>query len=143
MNSDDEHQLFELGERLDELEGRVGRVEHDESLSHGLDELEGRIGHLEDESLSGRLDELKGRIAQLEDGGLSERLEELKRQLGELKGGTAWLEDVTAEVTAAVIYTLGAALGMILSWSRNVSILWCILHGVFSWVYVVYFSVTR
>jgi len=102
--SSDEDDLLELSERLDELEGRIGRLENDESLS-------------------GRLDELKGQLDELD----------------ELKDGTAWLEDVTL----AVIYTLGAALGMILSWSRNASVLWCILHGMFSWVYVVYFAVTR
>jgi hypothetical protein len=38
---------------------------------------------------------------------------------------------------------MGCALAMILSWSRNTSILWAILHGIFSWFYVIYFAVTR
>ncbi len=37
----------------------------------------------------------------------------------------------------------GCALAMILSWSRNVSILWAILHGILSWLYVIYFALTR
>lgn len=37
----------------------------------------------------------------------------------------------------------GCALAMILSWSRNASIIWAILHGICSWIYVLYFAVTR
>lgn len=39
--------------------------------------------------------------------------------------------------------TFGCALAMVLSWSRNGSILWAILHGVCSWLYVIYFACTR
>jgi hypothetical protein len=39
--------------------------------------------------------------------------------------------------------TLGMALAMILSFSRNDSILWAILHGILSWIYVVYYALTR
>jgi hypothetical protein len=38
---------------------------------------------------------------------------------------------------------VGCALAMILSWSRNASILWAMLHAVFGWLYVIYFAVTR
>jgi hypothetical protein len=41
------------------------------------------------------------------------------------------------------IYGFGSALAMILSWSRNASILYCIGHGLASWIYVIYFAVTR
>ncbi|MCL5671168.1 MAG: hypothetical protein M1423_07735 [Acidobacteria bacterium] len=37
--------------------------------------------------------------------------------------------------------SFGSALAMILSWSVNRSVLWAILHGIFSWVYVIYFVV--
>jgi hypothetical protein len=37
----------------------------------------------------------------------------------------------------------GAALAMTISWSVNKSILWAIFHGIFSWLYVLYFAVTR
>jgi hypothetical protein len=39
--------------------------------------------------------------------------------------------------------TMGTALAMILSWARNSSVLWAILHGFLSWIYVVYFALTR
>jgi hypothetical protein len=32
----------------------------------------------------------------------------------------------------------GSALAMILSYSQNSSILWAILHGIISWIYVIY-----
>lgn len=38
---------------------------------------------------------------------------------------------------------LGNVVAAILSWSANHSVLWCILHGLFSWFYVVYYLVTR
>lgn len=36
--------------------------------------------------------------------------------------------------------SFGSALAMILSWSINHSILWAILHGIFSWFYVIYYA---
>ncbi len=38
---------------------------------------------------------------------------------------------------------LGAAIAVVLSWYRNKSIFFMILHGVLSWIYVVYFALTR
>ena len=38
---------------------------------------------------------------------------------------------------------LGSAVAVVLSWHRNRSILWMILAGMISWVYVFYFAVTR
>ena len=38
---------------------------------------------------------------------------------------------------------LGTAIAVTCSWTRNRSILWAILHGCFSWIYVVYFAITR
>ncbi len=38
---------------------------------------------------------------------------------------------------------LGSALAITISWSINKSILWAILHGLLSWVYVVYYALTR
>lgn len=43
----------------------------------------------------------------------------------------------------AVAFSMGATLAMILSYSRSASILWAMLHGIFSWAYVIYFAVTR
>lgn len=39
--------------------------------------------------------------------------------------------------------SLGATLAVVCSWQRNRSIMWAILHGVLSWIYVVYFALTR
>lgn len=39
--------------------------------------------------------------------------------------------------------TIGMVLAMILSWSRNHSIFWCIVHGLFSWLYVIYVFLTE
>lgn len=38
---------------------------------------------------------------------------------------------------------LGSVLAIVLSWDRNKSILLAILHGIFSWFYVIYFAITR
>ena len=37
--------------------------------------------------------------------------------------------------------TMGSTLAMVISWSVNKSILWAIVHGFLSWVYVVYYAV--
>lgn len=39
--------------------------------------------------------------------------------------------------------TFGSALAIAISWHTNQSIIWAIIHGFFSWLYVVYFAVTR
>lgn len=36
--------------------------------------------------------------------------------------------------------SMGTALAMVISWSANHSILWAIIHGLFSWLYVLYFA---
>ena len=41
-------------------------------------------------------------------------------------------------VTAGIGF--GTALAIAISWSANKSILWAILHGVFSWAYVIYYA---
>jgi hypothetical protein len=38
---------------------------------------------------------------------------------------------------------LGSALAITISWSVNKSILWAILHGVLSWLYVIYYALQR
>ena len=35
----------------------------------------------------------------------------------------------------------GSALAITISWSANHSILWAILHGLFSWFYVIYYAI--
>lgn len=36
--------------------------------------------------------------------------------------------------------TFGSALAISISWSLNHSILWAIIHGFFSWLYVIYYG---
>jgi len=35
----------------------------------------------------------------------------------------------------------GTALAITISWSANKSIFWAIIHGVLSWIYVVYYAI--
>jgi hypothetical protein len=39
--------------------------------------------------------------------------------------------------------TFGSALAIAISWTTHKSILWAMLHGLFSWFYVIYFALTR
>ena len=44
-------------------------------------------------------------------------------------------------VTSGV--TFGSALAIAISWSLHKSILWACIHGLFSWLYVIYYAATR
>lgn len=66
-----------------------------------------------------------------------ERLDEIERRLDEVES------DLGASKGFSLCYGFGMAIAVVLSWSRNASILWCILHGLLSWVYVIYFALTR
>ena len=35
----------------------------------------------------------------------------------------------------------GTALAIAISWSANKSIFWAIIHGVLSWIYVIYYAI--
>ena len=37
----------------------------------------------------------------------------------------------------------GSALAIAISWSVNHSIIWAIIHGILSWLYVIYYALTR
>jgi hypothetical protein len=39
--------------------------------------------------------------------------------------------------------TFGTALAIAISWSANKSILWAIIHGVLSWLYVIYYALFK
>ncbi|UII54593.1 hypothetical protein LS684_13065 [Cytobacillus spongiae] len=39
--------------------------------------------------------------------------------------------------------TFGSALAIAISWSIHQSVLWAIIHGFFSWFYVIYYVLTR
>ena len=48
----------------------------------------------------------------------------------------------TQQVTQSGV-ELGAVIAVVCSWERNRSILWAIIAGVLSWLYVIYFFFTR
>ncbi|MGQ0641899.1 MAG: hypothetical protein ACT4P6_14205 [Gemmatimonadaceae bacterium] len=39
--------------------------------------------------------------------------------------------------------TMGSALAITISWSVNQSILWAIIHGFLSWLYVIYYALFK
>ena len=39
--------------------------------------------------------------------------------------------------------TFGSALAIAISWSQHQSIIWAVIHGFFSWFYVIYYAITR
>ena len=39
--------------------------------------------------------------------------------------------------------SLGSALAVAISWSVNKSIVWAVIDGVLSWLYVLYYALTR
>lgn len=45
------------------------------------------------------------------------------------------------KTTVTYTTSIGATLAVVLSYSINKSILWAILHGIFSWFYVIYFAI--
>ncbi len=51
--------------------------------------------------------------------------------------------DELAQHAVASGIGLGATIAVVCSWERNQSILRAILHGILSWIYVIYFALTR
>jgi hypothetical protein len=41
---------------------------------------------------------------------------------------------------AGLGWLMGMVLAMIISWSVNHSILWAVIHGFLSWIYVIYYA---
>lgn len=39
--------------------------------------------------------------------------------------------------------SFGSALAIAISWSVHKSIFWAIVHGILSWIYVIYFALTQ
>jgi hypothetical protein len=39
--------------------------------------------------------------------------------------------------------TFGTVLAIVISWSVNKSIIWAIIHGILSWIYVIYYIIIR
>jgi hypothetical protein len=55
----------------------------------------------------------------------------------------AQIVNQTTNTVAQTGIGLGAAIAVVCSWQRNRSILWAILAGILSWLYVIYFALTR
>ena len=55
----------------------------------------------------------------------------------------AQIANQTSNTIAQTGIGLGSAIAVVCSWQRNRSILWAILAGILSWIYVIYFTVTR
>lgn len=76
-------------------------------------------------------------------GGLEEdpedRIDHLEERIEQLESDQHNLADNSVGCFS-LIYGMGMSLAMILSWSRNGSIAWCIVHGLLSWGYVIYFA---
>ncbi len=61
---------------------------------------------------------------------------ELETKINAIENTIFW--DHFADHCFCWIYNPGMILAMIISWNKNHSILWAILHGILSWLYVVY-----
>jgi hypothetical protein len=48
----------------------------------------------------------------------------------------------SAQVARAGV-SFGSALAIAISWGQHHSILWAIVHGIFSWFYVIWYALTR
>jgi len=48
--------------------------------------------------------------------------------------------NIRTEVVRSGI-SFGTALAIVISWTANHSILWAIIHGLLSWVYVIYYLI--
>ena len=53
-----------------------------------------------------------------------------------------YVRERTASAARAGI-GFGSALAITISWSAHQSIIWAVIHGFFSWLYVLYYAVTR
>jgi len=105
---------------------------------------------MEDNDCEARIDELERRVDELESAGPEiesshddTRIDELERRVDELESAGREIESSDDATGLYLGYVVGMSLAVVLSWSRNVSIVWCIVHGLCSWAYVIYFAVTR
>jgi hypothetical protein len=57
-------------------------------------------------------------------------------------GPIRYVRERTASAARAGV-GFGSALAITISWSAHKSIFWAVIHGFFSWLYVLYYAVTR
>lgn len=67
------------------------------------------------------------------------RFEEIESRLDELSRSN----ETIARSAVSGTYCVGAALATVLSWETNHALGWAAIHGFLSWIYVIYFAVTR
>lgn len=55
-------------------------------------------------------------------------------------------QDTANETTKTITKSgigLGSMIAVVTSWDRNKSVFWTVIHGLFSWLYVIYFVLSR
>jgi hypothetical protein len=72
---------------------------------------------------------------------IASKFEEIEGRLDEIESREQ--ESEGAGDRSAYVWGFGTILAMILSWAKNGSILYCIGHGILSWVYVIYVAFIR
>jgi hypothetical protein len=55
----------------------------------------------------------------------------------------AQIANQTTNTVAETGIGLGSVIAVVCCWQRNRSILWAIVAGILSWLYVIYFALTR
>lgn len=83
------------------------------------------------DALSSCLDELEVDLSELQD--RVETLESEERQIERVGLGIAYHP----------LYMFGSAVAVAISWSVNRSIGWAVLHGLMSWLYVIYYGLPQ
>lgn len=51
-------------------------------------------------------------------------------------------QEITRTATKGGV-SLGSTIAVVISWHRNQSVLMAIVHGIFGWLYVIYYLLTR
>jgi hypothetical protein len=66
-----------------------------------------------------------------------DQISDVEYRLKQTEQKLAKLEERTGR---ASLWLIGCILATVLSWSRNASILWAVVHCIFSWFYVLYYA---
>ncbi len=86
--------------------------------------------------LESRIDDLESKIEELEEGletssnSFMSRLQAAISSVGEVYG---------CVTKVAIVWVIGMALSVTISWELHHSILWAMVQGILSWIYVLYY----
>ena len=47
------------------------------------------------------------------------------------------------EVNQSLIWSLGIAVAVSISWTTHKSVIWAIIHGMINWIYIMYYLITN